>query len=443
MNEWTIDMSLGQGNDPHTNATGSYFTCQPLSPNSNDPLMPVSEHFEPAPIGPSLDHVMAQQLTHDGMPLVMQVGNVFSSHAAVSFIEAETPYPGMGSIRQLFTALTGLFDGGETPDSYQAVRGQSVLDLVQEDLATLKRFDMSASDRQKLATWEELLHRASRVCGQDVATSLGLSEELVSTTSAGGFGSDISAPLEASTLDLADLYSDLAVLAAACNVNPVMLLVYPAGHVYQHLGLTSDSDILAHRVGSPQFGGVCEADVLDKLAVIDDFYARKFAYLVGRLNDFEEGDETMLDHTAAVWFQEVSDGLARNLNNLPIIQAGSCGGYFKTGWAINVEDGAEDLTRGNSEAVCAEGSSGEFTSEQALAKITGTDRSLANAPINKYFCNLMNALGVRAGEDGFPLAGGSADVTHFGRYDKTEDFIGGDVNPPTIHDPGEFDGLRA
>jgi hypothetical protein len=75
--------------------------------------------------------------------------------------------------------------------------------------------------------------------------------------------------------------------------------------------------------------------------------------------------------------------------------------------------------------------------------ISGTDPSLANAPINEYYCNLMNALGVKAGDDGFPLLGGAAEVTRFGRYDKTEDFIGGDVNPPMIHDPGEFTALKA
>ena len=45
----------------------------------------------------------------------------------------------------------------------------------------------------------------------------------------------------------------------------------------------------------------------------------------------------MLDNTATVWFQEMSDGNSHNLNNMPILQAGSCGGYFKTGAAVNVE----------------------------------------------------------------------------------------------------------
>ena len=36
----------------------------------------------------------------------------------------------------------------------------------------------------------------------------------------------------------------------------------------------------------------------------------------------------------------MSDGNSHNLNNLPILQAGSCGGYFKTGQAVNVENGS-------------------------------------------------------------------------------------------------------
>ena len=78
-----------------------------------------------------------------------------------------------------------------------------------------------------------------------------------------------------------------------------------------------------------------------------------------------------------------------------------------------------------------------------ISQSTGTDPKLANAPINKYYCNLMNAFGVKAGADGFPAKGGMADVSKFGMYDKTEDFVGGGTKPPTIHDPGEFAVLNA
>jgi hypothetical protein len=57
----------------------------------------------------------------------------------------------------------------------------------------------------------------------------------------------------------------------------------------------------------------------------------------------------------------------------------------------------------------------------------------------------MNALGVKAGADGFAAKGGTAPVTKFGYSDKTEDFIGGQgaVKDATIHDPGEYMELKA
>jgi hypothetical protein len=175
------------------------------------------------------------------------------------------------------------------------------------------------------------------------------------------------------------------------------------------------------------------------LATIDDYHARKFAHLVGLLDGVDEGDGTVLDNCAAVWFNEMSDGNAHNLNNLPIVQVGSAGGYFKTGWAVNVDDGAADLTAGNSELTCNSSAPDPIGTVQS----TGTDPAFANAPINKYYCNLMNALGVKANADGFPALGGTGEVTHFGMYDKTEDFVGGGTSPPAIHSPGEFSALKA
>src|SRR5690606_14294071 len=122
-------------------------------------------------------------------------------------------------------------------------------------------------------------------------------------------------------------------------------------------------------------------------------------------------------------------------NNMPIVQAGGCGGYFKTGAAVNVDDGDPNLTRGNSSTACEPGAIGIENKE------SGTPVEFANAPINKYYCNLMNAIGVKAGADGFPAVGGTEKVTHYGMYDDTRDFASGGENPPTINSPGEFEQL--
>src|SRR5690606_4655186 len=71
MNEWTATLRRGQGNDPHLQVVGSFFTCQPVTPNSDEPLVPLHPRLEPKPPGPSLDHVMAQQLSADGKPLLV------------------------------------------------------------------------------------------------------------------------------------------------------------------------------------------------------------------------------------------------------------------------------------------------------------------------------------------------------------------------------------
>ena len=441
MNEWTPYLERGQGNDPHTQVCGTFFSCQPVSPNSDDPFsFAAAAKFHAQPVGPSLDHVIARQLSATGEPLVLRVGGYGeNTQAAVSYSAPETYYPGISTLNEAFSQLTGVFQPGVpvTPDSYQAVRGKSILDLVRDDLETLERFDMSQSDRLKLAAWKELLDHTGGVvaaarCNPTLAESLGLTQPNIDAAS--DLDDRLSRPLDGAGLDGADLYSNLAVLAAACNHNPVTLLKYPPNVVFRGLGLALETGGLSHRIGNAGMRGVCIAEAIEMNLTVDRFYARKFAHLVGKLDELG-----LLDDSAAVWFQEMSDGTAHNLNNLPIVQAGSAGGFFKTGWAVNVEDGRDDLSAGNSELWCTDNAPDEV---DGLTQATGTDPSLANAPINKYYVSLMNALGVKAGDDGFPQVGGAAEVVKFGMYDKTEDFIGGGTNPPLIRSPGGFDALK-
>ncbi|HEY0463437.1 MAG TPA: DUF1552 domain-containing protein, partial [Polyangiaceae bacterium] len=405
MNEWTSSGVRGQSNDWHTQVVGSYFTCQPVSPNSNDPYdYNAAKKYNAMPLGPSLDHVMAQQLSLSGAPLHISVAGLAKETpvSAISYSAASQPYA-LFTAKDAFSALTGLFKSGVpmSPDSYQGIRGQSIIDLVKDDLDSLKRFDMSASDKMKLEAWVQLLHDTGNTvvsagqCSQGFATALGATQANVEAWGSNTDGADVlTAKINGSDLDGADLCSAIAVLAAVCNDNPVIFLKYPQDFSFKGLGLQDTNTLLAGRTKSSSLTGRCADGALDALLKIDDYYAQKFAKLIGMLDGFSEGDGKILDNTAAVWFQESSDGCARNLNNLPIIQAGSAGGYFKTGWAVNVEDGSSTLSSGNSELFCAPGTSTEVDS---IGQATGTDPALAKAPINKYYCNLMNALGMRAG----------------------------------------------
>jgi len=423
MNEWSFGGTHGQTTDPHTQVCGSYFTCQPVTPDSGK--------FDAKPTGRSLDHVCAEQVD-GGAPLFMQIGGVRGSATltqdVISWDQAGQIFPGVGTPSTVFSNLTNLFTEGMpmSPDTYAVVRGQSVIDVVRDDLDTLKRVPMSASDLQRLNDWTELLHETggtvSAQCTQETATGLNLSS---STVQQAGNSLDRVTPI----------MMDLAVLSAICDANRVIFLKHPGTYTFSFLGLNKDSHGISHRIGTAFMGGTCLDGVLEMIATIDDWYAQQFAYLVGRLDSFDEGDGKLLDNTATVWFQELSDGNSHNLNNMPILQAGSCGGYFKTGEAVNVEGGAADLTRGHSEEDCQNGQSTNLDG-------VGTPANVATMPINKYFCNLMNAIGVKAGADGFPAMGGAAEVTHYGKYDDTALFKGGGNNPASIKNPGEYAELR-
>lgn len=451
MNQWDSSGRLGQQNDPHTQVTGSYFTCVPVAPdgscsgNANNCIIPDSNQAKnnARPIGRSIDHIAAEQLNQNGdpTPLVLKIGGSRDNDMSeISYSAPDTPFAGQGSVGAVFNTLTDLFGGTSmTPDTYQVARGKSVIDIVADDLSTLKRFDMSQADRQKLDAWTELLHStgnavAGQECTQATADALGLPGGGGGGGGGGPGGQDITSP------EVTDLMMNLAVLALLCDANRVVLMKYPPNYLFSGLGHGTEHHGLSHRIGSAFMGGGCEGGVIDALTEIDRFHAEKFAHLVRTMDSFNEGDGTLLDNTATVWFQELSDGNAHNLNNMPIMQVGGCGGYFKVGQAVNVEDGSATLSQGNSAGDCDDGNTEAINQGSHPA---GTPNDVANQPINKYFCNLLNAVGVKANAEGYPELGGTEEVRRFGKFDDSSLFKGGIDRPSEFVNEGEFAELKA
>ena len=93
------------------------------------------------------------------------------------------------------------------------------------------------------------------------------------------------------SLDGADMYSVMAVLAAACNANPVIFLKYPPELRLQR---ARHQRRLAQPLAPPRQRGH-DGDLLperadDLLQTIDKYYAQKFAKLVGMLDSIKNGD---------------------------------------------------------------------------------------------------------------------------------------------------------
>ena len=422
--------------DPHDQAMGSKLTCAQITDDSN--------RYATAT---SLDHVIAQAINPPNAgktPLVLSVGAASNKIKDVlSFSSANTPFPAVVNPTTVYNQLTGVFSstGSSAQADYHVLRGQSALDLVKADLARYQALKMSNDDQQRISDWMDLLRSTETgmmttptACSLATAqaapfniTSAGVTAASPTGAIAGGvFGGNNTS---AGTANLAtsftlggDMMLNLMALTMICDMNRVLLITYPGYVIFDWDGImhTHDHHGLSHRTGDLSVGGSCKvANVLDMIAQIDGWYAGKYAKLVGLLDSIGEGGGTLLDHTATMWLQELSDGAAHNLNNLPIIIAGSASGYFKTGYSVNVE-GKGTIGVGNSDSSCMDGNDG--------GTIGNTGSSGGNAPINKLYVNLMNAMGMKD-SNGQPMQ-------TFGVFDSNSATAG-------ITSPGEYTQLKA
>ncbi|HKO47108.1 MAG TPA: DUF1552 domain-containing protein [Polyangiaceae bacterium] len=402
INSYTLPQTL----DPHDQAMGSKLTCALIG---EDKDRYATSH--------SLDHEIAGQINGNGRaPLVLSVGSFSSSpKMLLSYSAPNTPFLPILSPAKAYAGLSGLVTGQSAELERHRLRKRSVLDLVRNDLQAYQRLNMSAVDRERISVWLDLMRDTEEDLRRTAcnASAVGLDSASVEAAS------QSSEAAEAFTLG-ADAMFKVMALNLLCDNNRSLLIHFPSYATFNWDGIhhTHDHDGLAHRTGDFTVGGDCLPGVLGMLHEIDRWYAGKFAKLVALLDSLPEGDGTVLDQTATTWLQEFSDGSAFNLNNMPIVIAGSAGGYLKQGVAVNVE--GAPIGPGNSEANCASGGADPISAK--------TGSTGGNVPINKLYVTLMNALGCKASDGG--------EVKTFGQLD-------GFTRDSGITDPGELVELKA
>ena len=89
-----------------------------------------------------------------------------------------------------------------------------------------------------------------------------------------------------------DMMLNLIALSMICDMNRMMLMVYPGYVTFNWDGImhTKEHHGLSHRTGDFSVGGQCGVTgVLDMILQIDKWYAGKYAKLVGLLDSISEG----------------------------------------------------------------------------------------------------------------------------------------------------------
>ena len=129
------------------------------------------------------------------------------------------------------------------------------------------------------------------------------------------------------------LMADMLALAFQTDSTRVATLMFAhdgSNRTFPEIGVGDGHHSISHHQD--------DADKLEKIALIDRFYAEQFAYLLERLASAREADGScVLDHSMVVYASGLSDGNRHRHDDLPVILAGGAGGRLAKGRHLRLD----------------------------------------------------------------------------------------------------------
>jgi hypothetical protein len=318
----------GDGAGDHARAMSAFLTgCQPKKTSGADIRAGVSvDQFAAQRVGgetrfPSLEI---------GCEGGRQAGNCDSGYSCaysstISWRGESTPVPKETSPQLLFDRFFGQGSNGDQ-ESARAKRekyNKSILDLVRDDAKRLEK-SLGTSDRRKLDEYLSAI--------RELETRIAIGSKALEPSKV-----DYVRPEKEVTKKPADypthiqLLSDLMVLAFRTDQTRIATFVFAnegSQRTYPFAGVSEGHHDLSHHQNNPQ--------KLEKLRKINEFHVKQLAYLLKRLKESSDGEQSLLDQTMLVYGSGNSDGNRHNHDDLPILLAGRAGGTLTPGRHIRV-----------------------------------------------------------------------------------------------------------
>jgi hypothetical protein len=146
--------------------------------------------------------------------------------------------------------------------------------------------------------------------------------------------------------DVAKLQMDLVGLAFSCNLTRVATLQVGDGTDHTNYvvdGVKTDKfHYISHRATTDGTGGTPIPNAVELHAKIDRIRMETFKYMLDRWTTYATPNGPLLDNAFAMWTSHVSNGPSHGFSNLPIIIAGSGGGYLKQGQYVDAARATND-----------------------------------------------------------------------------------------------------
>lgn len=285
--------------------------------------------------GPSIDQVIASRIGQTTQHLSLQFGartnsksgglKPFDGIQVMSYAGLNQPIPNESDPNVNFSKVFGNFS--LTPSELALVRArrQSVVDGVHKNFAKM-RYSLGTDDRVKLDNhWDRIreIERQIQIVNDPtencVVPVMDLHQSDWRNYGPPGFSAYDDMPIGINA------NFDLITMALACDITRVATFHFD-GDSFEWLNINpKDQWHDRTHLAWP------DKPSKDWLLATYRWYAETFSLLLDKLKSIPEGNGTLLDNCAVVWLNELGDGSVHAHTNAPILLAGSCGGYFKTG----------------------------------------------------------------------------------------------------------------
>jgi hypothetical protein len=286
-------------------------------------------------VGISMDQILANQMAKQtqlpSLELSMESGETAGAcdtgyacpyTNTITWKSANSPLPTQNNPRVVFERLFG--DSGTTDPKVRMARlrqQRSVLDSVTEEVTQLQGA-LPAADRTKLVEYLSAI--------RDVEQRIQLAEaqsdqELPVVDHPAGIPADWEEHMK--------LMIDLQVLAYQCDLTRVITFMVGREHsgmTYPQVGVPDAHHPISHYAG--------EVDKIEKVAKINAYHVKMFAYYMEKMKATEDGDGTLLDHMTMMYGAGIADSNSHDPYDIPIILAGKGTGFIKGGRHIRFRD---------------------------------------------------------------------------------------------------------
>ncbi len=247
---------------------------------------------------------------------------IYCSH--ISWSSATTPVPRENNPRALYDRLVG--------DPRGKRHAKSVLDLVLDDARSVMP-RLSSWDRQRLNDYltsvrevEKRLERTPDEAGQR-------DKQLLKAMAA----PDTTPPPRIA--DHMRLMSDLLALAFATDATRVATLMFNNDLSKMDFGfLNSSSTSLTNMHTMSHAGG-------KDYSLMNRFHVEMYAHFLNRLQEFPEGDATVLDNSCIMFCSSLMSGGAHDRTQMPVLLAGQLGGKIQTGRSLDYLKSGDESRR--------------------------------------------------------------------------------------------------